>query len=157
MTLTFELEQRIAIPVRALPLITGGNFDTYQIIDLFYDPEPWADGPEIRSLPEARMYRPESKELHDDVPAARWGLLKEKSRHLHKGPPDAADQLGLLPGGVFVWLDEFKPFYDSVTEPDEMVSRCRPAPWAGFSTHSCRSIQNHSYGRASAALEMRDV
>ncbi len=131
--LTTKIDGRDAIPVRAVPFATGGCFDAHQLIDLFYDPEAWADGPEIAGDEPMRAPPTASRVGADGtfaaVPARSWSLLRERARHCGGGAPDSPVQLRLLPAAVFVWLDEIKYLY---TEFARVAETVRPVPAGAF-------------------------
>jgi hypothetical protein len=115
--LIFEINGRSAIPVRAIPFVTGGSFDAQQIIDLFYDPEshdvgPWAASPDA-TFAAPRAFRVDAQGTITPVAATSWSLPRERSPYRSKAAPDSPEELALLPPAVFVWRDEFKPFYES--------------------------------------------
>jgi hypothetical protein len=133
--LTFEINGRTAIPVRAIPIITGGSFDAYRIIDLFYDPESWADSSETVLCASApsnpRAFRINVAGTVLRVTATLWSLPRKKSWYQSVGAPDSPEQLNLLPPAVFVWLDEFKSFYTSLALDADRV-RTPPAGAYGW-------------------------
>jgi hypothetical protein len=127
----FAIQGRTAIPVRAIPIATGGCFDAHDIIDLFYDPETWACGPELRPIPEA--FRIDAKGSITCVLATFWSLYRRRAIHQGNAAPDSLGQLSLLPPGVFVWEDQFRTFYSGIAMDAEAV-RDSPAgayPWNG--------------------------
>lgn len=96
-----------------------------------YDPESWDEGPDTGepspSAPGA--FRIGSDGVVSPAPPTFWGLTRARARHHEVGAPDASEQLRLLPAAVFVWLDQFEPFYAAFARDMEAV---RPAPAGAF-------------------------
>jgi hypothetical protein len=108
--LTCTIEAVTAIPVRALPFVTGGTFLPADLAELFYDPEAHAD---------AKCSPPSSYWVSDgtmkDASSASWKLVRLRLQSRPTGATDPLADLGILPAGVFVRRDEFKAFYNCLT------------------------------------------
>lgn len=101
--LTFSLEGREAMPVRGIPIVTGGSFDAHDLIELFYDPER-SVGAETPDPP--TTFRIVAGGEIVRVKSQAWALPRERAENIGRGVPDDPQQLSLLPPGVSVWLDE---------------------------------------------------
>lgn len=125
-TLIDNGDPREAIPVRALPFITGWNFSPDAIANAFSQTD------EARRMRGVRSSRIRENSLTHIAPVD-WEHVKVAmdglDDKLPRGSGGYADWRGesikLLPAGVFVWLDEFSMAFNSDFSPSNWLPDSR--------------------------------
>jgi hypothetical protein len=136
--LTIEIDGRTAIPVRALPFVTEGSFAPEDLVGLFYDPESHCDA-EFREPVCAYRVAPDGSIAM--LSPSKWKRARERLLALGPGSPDSHAHIECLLPGAFVWLDEFKAFYDFLIgkQLDAEAMGRRPAPAGEFGWDEAQS------------------
>ncbi len=133
MPLAVIIENRKAIPVRALPFVTGWNLSPDEVAKAFarhkggewcfrkiyayhspanptkFNPAEWDNIVIALDALSSRLNTLEQE-----------GMTKAERRKLWR-----QDSLKELPEGVFAWLDEFEPVYQNYTDPETWIEPLR--------------------------------
>ena len=125
-TLADDGKPREAIPVRAIPFITGWNFSPDAIANAFSQTD---EARRMRGILTfqitANSFIPVKAVDWENVKVAIDGLNDK----LPSGPAGYADwrteSVALLPAGVFVWLDEFATGFSRDFSPLNWLPDCR--------------------------------
>lgn len=106
--LTFAIDSRTAIPIRAIPYITGWRINPCEIASILANPESHCDG----SIAPIYSYRISDPETIERVQPAAFNAIVMKLGTL--AAPDAPPAVEMLPAGIFVFKDEFFPLYQAI-------------------------------------------
>jgi len=122
--LTFTINGRLALAVRALRFVTEGTYDAASVVSLFYDPE--GNSGDGASAPSSFQLTPEDRV--NSVSPTRWNpiRIRVEAAGTNSSAADAA-----LPAGVFVWADEFTTYYSFLRNDRGFEDLGYQAPPAG--------------------------
>lgn len=117
---------REAIPVRAIPFVTGWNFSPDAIANAF------AQTDEARRMKGVGSFRTTANRL-TQVKAIDWEHVKVSMDGLDDKLPRSpagysewrSKSIELLPAGTFVWLDEFATAFQIDFSPSNWLPNCR--------------------------------